>query len=91
LVNNDVVYGQTNIILAIVDNGNNTLTLTLQGTPQAEYYVVANPDVTAAMNTWTPMDGSTNTAPSPSGRWPFFATNDAPQKFYRLKASNPAP
>jgi hypothetical protein len=91
VVNNAVVYGQTNIILSIVQNGDNILTLNLQGTPQAEYYVMESPDVTAAMSAWTPLEGSTNTAPSPSGQWSFIVTNDAPQQFYRLKALHPAP
>jgi fibronectin-binding autotransporter adhesin len=90
VVNSAVVYSQTNAILSIVDNGNGTFGLTLQGTPQAEYYLLASPDVTAAMNTWSPVLGSTNTAPGPSGQWSSTVSNAAPQ-YYRLKAVNPAP
>jgi hypothetical protein len=79
---------QTNRIVSIVNNGNGSFTLTFQGTPQAQYYVVASPNVAAAMNTWTPAYGSTNTAASPSGQWSFIATNAAP-RYYRSRALNP--
>jgi hypothetical protein len=91
VVSSGIVYSQTNVIFAIADNGDGTFALTFQGTPQAQYYVVESLDMTGPMNTWTPLDGSTNTAPSPDGQWSLIVTNNASQKFYRLRALNPAP
>ncbi len=85
-----VVYAQTNAILSITNQTGGNFSLTLLGTPGAEYYLVASTNVVAALSTWTPVVGSTNTAPTPSGQWSLTVTNAAPQ-FYRLKAVNPAP
>ena len=90
VVNSAVVYSQTNAILSLVDLGGGSFELTLQGTPGAEYYVVASSDAAAAMSSWTPVVGSTNTAPSASGQWSAPVSAAAPQ-YYRLKAVNPAP
>jgi hypothetical protein len=84
-----VIPTQTAAILAITNIGSGKFDLTLQGTPGAEYQVVASGVVTAAMSTWTPVIGSTF-APDLSGQWTSTVTNTAPQ-FYRLKAVNPAP
>ena len=61
------------------------------GTPQADYYLVASPDVAAAMGTWTPVPGSTNTLNNLSGLWQFTVTNTAPQQFYHAAAVTPCP
>ncbi len=90
VVKSSVVYSLTNAILSIVDLGAGSFDLALQGTPGAEYYVVASADVSAALSTWTPVTGSTNTAPDPSGQWSLTVSATAPQ-YYRLKAVNPAP
>lgn len=90
VTNTGAVCSQTNRILSIVNNGSGSFTLTFLGTPQAQYYVVASPNVTAGMNTWTPLAGSTNTAPSPSGQWSVIVTNAAP-RYYRSKAVNSCP
>jgi hypothetical protein len=91
VVKNALVYSQTNRILSMVNNPDGTFTLTLVGTPQADYYIVASADLAMAMSNWTALTASTNTAPTPDGQWPFTVTNDAPTKFYRLKAVSPAP
>jgi autotransporter-associated beta strand protein len=85
-----VVFGQINRILSIVDNGGGTSTLTLQGTPGAEYSLVSSADVTALMNTWSTVTGSTQLAPAPSGVWTFPVSAAGP-RYYRLKATNPGP
>jgi hypothetical protein len=90
LIVGGVVYGQINRILSIVDNGGGTFTLILQGTPGAEYSLVSSADVTALMNTWLAVTGSTQTAPAPSGVWTFPVSAVGPQ-YYRLKATHPAP
>ncbi len=84
------VVSTTNAIVTVVNSGSGTFTLTLLGTPGAEYFLVSSPNVAAALNTWTPVTGSTNIAPSPSGQWTFPVSATAPQ-YYRLKATNPAP
>ncbi len=38
------VCSQTNAVVSIADNLDTTFTITFQGTPQAQYYVVAGPD-----------------------------------------------
>jgi len=90
VVNPSVPCSAANAILGIVDNLNGTFTLTFQGTPKAEYYVVASLDVTAGMGTWTPVLGSTNAAADPSGQWSVIVSNAAPQ-FYRSVALDPCP
>ena len=82
---------QTNALLSMADNLNGTLTLTFVGTPQADYYVLASPDVTAPMTNWVPVAGSTNTVTNASGQWQFTLTNTAPQQFYRATAVAPCP
>jgi hypothetical protein len=90
VVKSAVVYSQTNFILSIVDLGSGNFSLTFQGTPGAQYYLVSSADAAAALASWSPVVGSTNTAPSPSGQWSSAVSNAAPQ-YYRLKAVNPAP
>ena len=90
LIVGGVVYGQINRILSIVDNGGGTFTLTLQGSLWAEYSLVSSADVTAPLNTWSTVTGSTQIAPAPSGIWTFPVSAAGPQ-YYRLKATNPAP
>jgi autotransporter-associated beta strand protein len=84
-----LVYAQTNAILSVTNQGGGNFRLTFQGTPGAEYYLVASANVAAALGTWAPVVGSTNIAPAPSGQWSLTVTNAAPQ-YYRLKAVNPA-
>ena len=52
--------------------------------------MVSSPDVHAALDTWTPVVGSTNTAADPSGQWCCTVSNAAPA-FFRPVAVNPAP
>ena len=82
---------QTNTLLSLADNPNGTSTLTFVGTPQAQYYVLASPDVAAPMTSWTPVAGSTNTVTNVSGLWQFTVTNTAPRQFYRGRAVLPCP
>jgi hypothetical protein len=89
-INVSVIYAQTNAIVSVLDKGSGNFDISLQGTPGAAYYLVASANVAAKLDTWTPVVGSTNIAPAPSGQWTFTATNAAPQ-YYRMKAVNPAP
>jgi autotransporter-associated beta strand protein len=84
---NGVIYSQTNAILSVTNNRDGTFGLTFLGTPQAQYCVVASPDVSRPMSAWTPLVGSTNTASSPGGLWSFTVSNAAPCS-YRSKAVN---
>jgi autotransporter-associated beta strand protein len=86
------ICSQTNRILSAVNNVDaGTITLNFIGTPQAEYYVVTHTNVEAALATWTPVVGSTNTAPSPSGLWSMSITHTEARRFYRAKAINACP
>ena len=91
VVQNGVVYSQTNAVCAMVDNGDGTFTLNFVGTPQATYYVVTSTDPGTLMSGWAILSNSTNTAPPPSGVWSVTVTNDTSQRFYRSAAVNPAP
>ena len=82
---------QTSAILRIADNLDGTFTITFIGTPQMQYYVVASPDVTAPMDSWAPLAGSTNTVTNTSGQWQVTVTNTAPQQYYRSTAVVPCP
>ena len=87
-----VTCSQTNALLSMVDNRDGTFTLTFVGTPQAQYYVLASPDVAAPMTSWAPVAGSTtNTVTNASGWWQFRVTNTVPQQFYRSTAVVPCP
>jgi hypothetical protein len=90
IVTSAPIYSQTNLIQSIVDLGAGAFQLTFQGTPGAEYYLVASADLAAPMTTWSPVIGSTNTAPAPGGRWSFTVNAGAPH-YYRLRAVNPSP
>jgi len=81
---------QTNAIVGIADNRDGTFTITFQGTPQAQYYVVSSPDI-APLPIWTPLPGSTNSAAAGDGLWSVTVTNSSPQRFYRSTAINPCP
>jgi hypothetical protein len=61
------------------------------GTPKAVYYVVMSTNAAAALNTWTPVTSSTNTADATTGKWTFTAPTTAARRFYRAVAVNPAP
>jgi autotransporter-associated beta strand protein len=86
-----VTCSLTNALVSMVDNPDGTFTLTFVGTPQADYYVLASPDVAVPMAHWTPVAGSTNTVTNASGLWQFTATNTTPQQFYRGTAVVPCP
>lgn len=86
-----VTCSQTNALLSLADNLDGTSTLTFVGTPQAEYYLLASPDVAAPMTSWAPVAGSTNTVTNVSGLWQFTLTNTPPQQFYRSTAVVPCP
>lgn len=86
-----VTYSQTNSILGITRNADGTVTLVMQGTPQAQYYVVATIDLTTTTSNWLALAGSTNTVTNSNGQWTYIATNSASQQFYRSAAVNPQP
>jgi hypothetical protein len=84
-----VVYSQTNSILGLTNNLDGTLTLSLQGTPQAQYYLLATADL--ATPGWAALAGSTNTVTNVSGLWFYTVTNANSQQFYRSAAVAPQP
>ena len=84
------IYSQTNVIMSIADAGGGQFAVQLQGTPGAEYYLVASPDAGTSMSGWVAVGSSTNASPSPTGQWAITVSNAAPS-FYRLQAVNPAP
>ncbi len=86
-----VTCAQTNALVSVADNLDGTLTLTFVGTPQAEYYVSASPDLAAPPTNWSPVPGSTNTVTNVSGLWQFTVTNTSPRQFYRGAAVAPCP
>ncbi|PWU08705.1 MAG: hypothetical protein C5B50_28980 [Verrucomicrobia bacterium] len=83
------ICSQTNLLLGITANSDNTFTLTFQGTPQASYYVVGNSNVVGG--TWVALQGSTNVATTNSGLWTITVSNSALQQFYRSVAITPCP
>lgn len=82
---------QTNVLLAITVNPDNTITLIFQGTPQATYYVLACPNLVQEMARWEIQAGSTNVVTNPNGIWSFTVTNAGPQMFYRAAAVHACP
>ena len=82
---------QTNAIVGIADNRDGTFTITFQGTPQAQYYVVDSADAVAPMSSWTALAGSTNTVTDPGGLWQITITNTAARRYYRSTAVMPCP
>jgi hypothetical protein len=78
-----------NTLVGIGNNNDGTFTLTFQGTPQAEYYIVTSTDVTTPIASWTVLTGSTNVVTNLSGAWSFTVTNATPQQFYRSAAVVP--
>jgi hypothetical protein len=89
VVVNPVTCSATNELLSINANLDGTFTLSFRGTPQAQYYVVSSPDVSAPMAGWSVIAGSTNTVTDPGGLWSFVVTNSGPQLFYRSAAAVP--
>jgi hypothetical protein len=77
----------TNRILSVTANGGNSFTLNLIGTPQAQYYILAQTNVAQPMTNWLVVTGSTNTVTNVSGLWSITVTNHAPA-FYRSRAMN---
>jgi hypothetical protein len=86
-----LMCSQTNAVLSMLKNLDGTFTLSFVGTPQADYYVVAAPDLNLAASNWLPLVGSTNTVTNENGLWQFTVTNTAPQQFYRATAVAPCP
>jgi hypothetical protein len=84
-----VTCSAVNTLVGIGDNNDGTFTLTFQGTPQAEYYIVSTTDVTAPTASWSVLAGSTNAVTNLSGAWSFTVTNASPQEFYRAAAVVP--
>jgi hypothetical protein len=80
---------QTNVLLGIAANVDGTFTLSFLGTPQASYYVIANPNLIPG--NWTALPGSTNTVTNGSGFWNVTVSNIALQQFYRSVALTPCP
>ncbi|PWU10336.1 MAG: hypothetical protein C5B50_25740 [Verrucomicrobia bacterium] len=89
IVQSTVTCSQTNLLLGITANADNTFTLTFQGTPQAGYYVVGNSNVVGGA--WIALPGSTNVATTNSGLWSITVSNSALQQFYRSVAITPCP
>ncbi|HOX59828.1 MAG TPA: YDG domain-containing protein [Candidatus Paceibacterota bacterium] len=81
---------QTNVVVSITDNPDGTFTINFQGTPLAQYYVVAGSDLTQAAG-WAPLSGSTNTVADTNGLWSVTVSNTEPQRFYRSAAVSPCP
>jgi hypothetical protein len=82
---------QTNAPVSITQNTNGTLDLAFQGTPDAQYFVVANTNAADAMGHWVIVPGSTNTVTNTSGLWSVTVTNDSNQRFYRSVATSLCP
>jgi autotransporter-associated beta strand protein len=89
VVNSGVTLSVTNLILSIVNNGDETYDLDVQGTPSAVYYLETTSDLTPPIS-WTIVPGSTNTASSGDGTWSA-TVSAAPPAYFRSKAVNPAP
>jgi hypothetical protein len=81
---------QTNAIVSITDNRDGTVSITFQGTPQAQYYVVGSSEASGPVS-WSAVPGSTNTAGNDGGFWSAIVTNAEPQRFYRSAAVTPCP
>jgi autotransporter-associated beta strand protein len=82
------VCSATNSIVGITNNGNHTVTLTMQGTSGAEYSIITQTNVAQPMTNWLIVPGSTNLVTAPNGRWSLTISNSAPTSFYRVKASS---
>ena len=91
VVQSQPVCSQTNAIVGVAGNTNGTFTLTFLGTLQAQYYVLASPDVAAPPGAWLSLAGSTNTVTNSSGLWQLTVTNVASQQYYRSRAVTPCP
>ena len=83
VVQNAVVCSQTNRVVGITNNHDGTLTVRFIGTPQAQYYVVASPQVNSAMTSWTALPYSTNTVTNSTGLWQLVITNAPSQRLSR--------
>ncbi len=81
---------QTNAVLGIVRNTDNTHTISLVGTYQAQYYLLSQTNVTQPITNWIQVPGSFNTVTSASGLWSVVVTNRSPA-YYRSKAVYPCP
>jgi hypothetical protein len=88
---NSSTCGATNALLGIAANPNGTFTLSFLGTPQAQYYVLAHTNLSAAPALWSILGDSTNTVTNLSGLWSYTTTNGLPQRFYRGVSVSPCP
>jgi hypothetical protein len=87
-----VTPSTTNAVLSVSNNlAGAQMIVENIGTPKAVYYVVTSTNLAAALNTWTPVTGSTNSADASTGKWTFTAPTVGAQRFYRAAAVNPAP
>jgi hypothetical protein len=87
LVTNFVI-STSNVVTSISNQNNGKYTVTMRGTPGAQYYLVTSPNIQTVMSSWTPVAGSTNTAAS-DGTWSCVVSNPA-TVYYRAKAIHPA-
>jgi autotransporter-associated beta strand protein len=77
---------QTNSIVGITNNPNHTVTLTMQGTFGAQYYLVTQTNVTQPIANWQPVPGSTNQVSAVNGIWSLTVSNSTPTAVFRVKA-----
>jgi hypothetical protein len=83
------ICSQTNSVQSVTHNYNGSYTLTMVGTPGAQYYVVSSGVIEAPLADWTPVMGSTNTVGA-DGTWSCVVSNPTPA-YYRPVAVHPAP
>jgi hypothetical protein len=76
----------TNSIVSITNIGTNKVTLTMQGTFNAQYYLLTQTNVAQPMVNWQIVPGSTNQITAPNGIWSLTVSNPAPSAVYRVKA-----
>ena len=85
------VCSATNQLLWITNNGGSTFTIGLQGTFQAQYYVMASTNAAALMSAWVPLAGSTNIVTNASGLWNLTVPASGTQRYYRSVANQVCP
>jgi len=90
VVNAASTCSSTNTFLSITPNMDGSFTLSIVGTPQAQYYLVSSAIPAASLSTWQVVPGSTNTAATGTGLFSITVTNPSPA-FYRCRAMNPCP
>ena len=85
------VCSTMNRLLWISNNANSTFTIGLQGTFQAQYYVMASTNAAALMSAWVPLAGSTNIITNASGLWNLTMPASGTQRYYRSVANQVCP